>query len=291
MFATACSIAREYTRPMIISYRTFDGKCHSGIGTYVIINDEGWAVTAYHIIEMVQKLQQSNQQYQARLIEREKVLNNDKIKKGEQQRILNKDLKISPDAITNYSVWLGLDNWHFKGAFFLQVVDIAAFQIDGFKGGPKKYPEFKDPDKPMDQGTSLCKLGFPFSQVQPEFKDNHFTLPDAPLPIFPIEGIMTRIVEIQHKDVLPFETLFIETSTPGLRGQSGGPTFDVHGTIWAIQSSTRHLNLGFGGNGNSNAKEKEHLSYQYLNVGWGTHSGTIIGFLKANNIKFNLATY
>lgn len=45
--------------------------------------------------------------------------------------------------------------------------------------------------------------------------------------------------------------MFIETSTPRLRGQSGGPIFDVNGAIWAIQSQTHHLKLGFGDNQNT----------------------------------------
>jgi hypothetical protein len=36
---------------------------------------------------------------------------------------------------------------------------------------------------------------------------------------------------------------FIETSTPGLRGQSGGPLFDAKGEIWGIQSRTNFLEL------------------------------------------------
>jgi hypothetical protein len=79
--------------------------------------------------------------------------------------------------------------------------------------------------------------------------------------------------------------MFIETSSPGLRGQSGGPTFDINGTIWAIQSQTHHMKLGFGDN-QKQSKELEHLKYQYLNVGWGTHALTITSFLTENKISF-----
>ena len=37
----------------------------------------------------------------------------------------------------------------------------------------------------------------------------------------------------------------LELSTPGLRGQSGGPLFDEDGLICGMQSSTNHLHLGF----------------------------------------------
>jgi len=41
------------------------------------------------------------------------------------------------------------------------------------------------------------------------------------------------------------EIMGIELSTPGLRGQSGGPLFNSEGIICGMQSSTNHLHLGF----------------------------------------------
>ncbi|HYK55809.1 MAG TPA: hypothetical protein VEV15_04980, partial [Flavisolibacter sp.] len=34
-------------------------------------------------------------------------------------------------------------------------------------------------------------------------------------------------------------------STPGLKGQSGGPLFNSDGLIFGMQSMTNHLHLGF----------------------------------------------
>ena len=53
MFAKANQIAKDYTLPIIISYKMYGGECYSGIGTYVIINEEGWFVTACHIIHQI----------------------------------------------------------------------------------------------------------------------------------------------------------------------------------------------------------------------------------------------
>ena len=64
-----------------------------------------------------------------------------------------------------------------------------------------------------------------------------YTNPNS--PTFPIDGIITRLI-IQHNRLGG-----IEMSTPGLRGQSGGPLFDANGIIYGMQSSTRHLHLGF----------------------------------------------
>jgi hypothetical protein len=84
-----------------------------------------------------------------------------------------------------------------------------------------------------------------------------------------------------------FPVSFVETSSPGLRGQSGGPTFDVEGNIWAIQSQTRHLPLGFSPeikDGGQNHKE-----HQFLNVGMGTHVETLLGLFKLIGIKHSVS--
>jgi hypothetical protein len=72
---------------------------------------------------------------------------------------------------------------------------------------------------------------------------------------------------------------------PGPGGQSGAPTFDQHGTVWAIQSQTQYLQLAFG---TKTGKEAEYLKHQYLNVGWGIHSETLTSFFKEKGIQFSI---
>lgn len=84
-----------------------------------------------------------------------------------------------------------------------------------------------------------------------------------------------------------YEIKFLETSSPGLRGQSGGPIFDSKGTIWAVQSQTMHLQLGFSPKIQKNGHEVE--ENQFLNVGLGIHPELIVAFLRDNNIKFDIS--
>jgi hypothetical protein len=84
-----------------------------------------------------------------------------------------------------------------------------------------------------------------------------------------------------------YDIKFLETSTPGLRGQSGGPIFDTEGRIWAIQSQTRHLPLGFSPKIKSGNKEIE--ENQFLNVAWGAHVETILKFLDHHSIKYTVS--
>jgi hypothetical protein len=135
--------------------------------------------------------------------------------------------------------------------------------------------------------VSLCRLGYPFYQASATFDEetNQFNLPpDAlPVPRFPSEGMLTRLLVGDLATTPPVQPKFIETSSAGLRGQSGGPIFDVDGHIWGIQSRTAHLPLGFdpevgvpGG-----AKVTEH---QFMNVGIGASSETVLAFLHHHGV-------
>jgi hypothetical protein len=293
MFAKACSIAREFTFPVVISHKNAVGECSSGIGTFVVINDEGWFVTAYHIIDQIQKLSVSNKDYKKLLERREQIKNDTTLLQHTKKKQLN-NLKIEPTFIDDFSVWFGWDGVSMGVTYGIPQVDLAVGQLVNFdKTKIKRYPEFKDHLKSMEQGSSLCKLGFPFHSIKPTYEAGKgFILPPGsiPIPIIPIEGIYTRTVAVQTAEPQPFPYMFVETSSPGLSGQSGGPTFDIHGAIWAIQSQTQHFKLGFDAK-DQNGKEAEHLKNQYLNVGWGIHSQTITSFLKEKGIDFQTSAF
>src|SRR5258708_6395043 len=57
VFQQACQIAQNFTIPVVLSRKTIGGDSSSSIGAFVIVNDQGWIVTAYHIVELLQKMQ------------------------------------------------------------------------------------------------------------------------------------------------------------------------------------------------------------------------------------------
>lgn len=291
-FSAAYKIARQFTAPIVLSRKTLGGACSSAIAAYVIINDEGWVVTAHHVIESIQKMEAEkaaivDYRDQISAIDADMTLDR-KAKRKKSQRTQ----RPSVDSTEEYSYWYGLpDNraivstWH-----SVPVVDLAVGKLNYFDPNwVQTYPKFKDPQKGLDMGTSLCKLGFPFHSVSPTWnaQTGGFDLPKeaTPLPLFPMEGIFTRNVEIAAPNP-PFPLRLIETSSPGLRGQSGGPTFDAQGAIWAIQSKTASLPLGFSPKADGGGKE-----YQFLNVGLGIHTETVTSFLASLGVKYDLTTY
>jgi hypothetical protein len=282
VFADAYRIAASFTKPVIVSWANADGSCQSGVGSFVVVNDEGWILTAHHIVALLGQLgarKKAYEDHRAALA----AIQNDAGLLGDQKRKKIKQLgPVPPAAVTDFSFWWAADGVQPENFSSLEVADLAAGRIKPFdKKSVTTYPTFKNPGTPVAPGTSLCRLGFPFHQITPTYDGTNFHLPPNTLPmvLFPIEGILTRQL-IAEPDPDRF-TGFIETSSPGLMGQSGGPIFDRHGVVWGIQSQTHHLPLGFSPpvpNGRPN--EKEH---QFLNVGLGTHPRTIVNML--NDLK------
>ncbi|MDQ3551893.1 MAG: serine protease [Bacteroidota bacterium] len=287
MFAKAYSIAADYTFPVLGSFRYFDGTIESGLGSFVIINDEGWIITAAHILDPTLLHQKQSVEIQKYNQEKALIENNPALAEKEKQRRFKK-MHPNQKWISNYSMWWGADHHFIKSFFILKENDFAIGKIENYNPAfAKQYPVFKDPATLL-HGTSLCKLGFPFYDVKPTFDEklNRFAFDPSifPIPRFPIEGIFTRNIAMGKSADGKYDIRFIETSSPGLRGHSGGPTFDRDGKIWAIQSQTRHFPLGFSPK--IKIQNKEVQENQFLNVGWGAHVGTILKFLDAHEIKY-----
>lgn len=290
MFAEAYRKASFFTRPVIASWANHDGTCQSGVGSFVVVNDGGWILTAHHIVALLEQLEERKKKYtdhQAAAV----AIENDAGLLNDQKRKKLRHLGPMPkDAVKGFSFWWGADGVSPQGPFTSLVEgDLAVGQLKPFdKIHGATYPTFKNPATPVSPGTSLCRLGFPFHQITPTYDGRNFQLPPGTLPmvLFPIEGILTRQL-IVNPDPNAFIG-FIETSSPGLGGQSGGPIFDRDGVVWGIQSQTHHLPLGFSPPvPNGRPGEKEH---QFLNVGVGTHPATIVTVLKDLGVAHVIST-
>jgi len=228
---------------------------------------------------------------------RSEIENDGSLSKGAREGKL-RQIKIAPEMVTHHSIWFGGDGLEVGQTLVLPEIDLAVGKINNFrKEMVSAYPKFKDPGKPMPPGRSLCKLGYPFPVLEPIFHESknafEFQAGSFPPPFFPIDGIFTRRAMVAEANTpqnpRSYPLAFLETSSPGLRGQSGGPIFDVEGNIWAIQSQTSSYPLNLESNVNMKPKEREHLENQFFNVGMGIQSETIIGFLKENQIPFELS--
>jgi hypothetical protein len=101
-------------------------------------------------------------------------------------------------------------------------------------------------------------------------------------PRFALEGIVSRFqaVKVEGRET---PATFIETSSPGLRGQSGGPLLDVAGRVCGVQSHTAHLDLGFDA---SYQRDGERVvERQFLNIGRASHVDGVLAFLDEHGVS------
>src|SRR5882672_1473622 len=98
--------------------------------------------------------------------------------------------------------------------------------------------------------------------------------------------MVTRLVGKDAQSIVGFEL-----STPGLRGQSGGPVFDTSGVIWGIQSRTHHLDLDFDVNQEvyRNGVKKKVKDSAFFHVGVCVHVDIMKSFMRTHAVNFQEA--
>lgn len=197
MFQNAIKIAQQFTRPIVILSRNENGICSASVaGAFIILNEDGWILTANHIAENI-------------LRQLSHFVNNVRS---------NPNIKLS--------FYWGRNNWqiNFSTIFRNDYSDLAIGQIIAFdKSSVLNYPKFKRPDVNFDFGEMLCKFGYSFAKVDPQYSPQNNTFTFQPnIPFFPIDGIYARAhIKTEGNSVANF----IETSTAALPGQSGGADF------------------------------------------------------------------
>jgi Trypsin-like peptidase domain len=288
MFANALDKARLFTHPLIQSVRYYDGTTESGLLACVILNPDGWFLTVAHVLNAFMAEQQHAMEILGYENQLAAIKADPKLNSGQRHKAIRK-LKVNPKWVTNQSTVgfmhgsiVQIADWSASGD-----IDLAVARIVGFNPAwVTTYPVFKKPANLM-QGTSLCRLGYPFIPLVSSFDQSTkmFNVGVGSTPFFANEGIYARELIVGPSPNGPFAIRFIETSSPGLRGQSGGPVFDGNGLVCGIQANTASYDLAF----NSNLKIQSGKSvevYQFLNVGRAIHPQTIHEFLTQVQVQF-----
>ena len=280
MFASANTLARRFTYPLIVSTRHRKGSVETSVGAFVVLNRDGWIVTTAHAFGLVSKAAADAPRVAA-LAAQVAALRADATKPPARlaREIAKLERTADPDWITNISTWPGRDGVTLRDVRAVPAADIAIARLDPVPADMvAALPVLKNPSVDLEPGRSLCRLGFAFTKVKATFDEatNSFRV-QGEVPYFPLEGMFTRIVDAGQGPDQKYRVRFIETSSPGLRGQSGGPLFDVEGRVWGIQSRTQHLALGF--NPEAEIAGKKSQVPQFINLGLAVHVGTLIEIL------------
>ncbi len=292
MFVSAVEKAHQFTRPIHFISRAYkDTQVLAGTGTLFFVNELGCAVTCKHVAQVIIQSENINAHYRSFVSERLKIDNlpernlllerleqkygyRQGIATNQETRFLNCFEDLSEIEVTLHP-HLDLAIIKFKNANKRQYGPPAIFTPEGYA---------------VKQGKYLCRLGYPF----PEFTNFRYNANiddiewtnegQSQTPSFPIDGIVTR-----HLYNETLKIWGIEMSTPGLRGQSGGPLFDTNGVVYGMQSMTRHLHLGFDMidyEVNLETHRAKISNHPFLHVGHCIHANIIKQFLKENNVAY-----
>lgn len=206
MFADAYEKASSFTHPVIISTRYFDGTVNSGCGSFVIVNKEGWILTAKHIINSFLSFQAHAKEIGNYDAEVERIKQDSSLNAKQKRKKISK-LRPNRKWITHHSFWWGKDNLQLEDKIYqLPYGDLICGKLTHYDPSMAKlYPVFKNP-KSLRIGTSLCRLGFPLYEINAMFDEttNQFRLADGtlPLPRFPIEKPVTHTLSSQICSVI-----------------------------------------------------------------------------------------
>jgi hypothetical protein len=277
---------------VIFSRRHWNTQISSGCGTCIVLNRDGWLLTAAHIAVEILQQNKHRPEIDDYVRQRDAIINDPRMHPNDKRKRL-RVLKENPLWITNQAALWGVgQNTQIRDVNVNSLNDLAFGRLEPFNPDwVSAYPVFKNPQEPMLAGTSLCRLGFPFHEIQATFNEQTQTFELGkgvlPVPRFPNEGIHTRIVTAMSEDGKN-QAKLLETSSPGLRGQSGGPIFDCNGHVWAMQSRTQSLSLGIAPEV-IQGKQKV-IEHQFMHVGWGTHVEEIIAGCKQLGIQVSLSS-
>lgn len=286
MFKIGYDINIKYTRPIYSGIKLLESDdVISGISTCIVVNSEGWLLTCKHIAE--QLIYSENI---IPLFDEYKTIENNKEKILEFKKKYNFD---ENTAILQRNIFVDIFiGGHIEKIILDKNLDIALIKWSDFdKMLVDAFPLFNN-TKPSI-GEYVCKLGYAFLEYDyfyyDKIKKDILKIKDKELdaPMFPLDGMTTRYIRIENNG----SDVMFETSTPGIRGQSGGPIFNKDGYIVGMQSATRHLDLMFDIHGSfkRGIKYEDVNEKQFINLGIGISVEELTRFMDENKVKYNKA--
>jgi len=294
MFIKAIETIQKFTRPIHTIVRYYGNDFATPwSGTFFFVNDEGIAITCAHIANNIINTDAINQRYHLIKSETDSFGTKTDGKYRKQIAALEAKYKlVRQETIIQIknTIMDSFDSITSIDCIIHPSLDLAILKFRGFsKILYSTHAVFLRNSGDVKQGKYLCRYGYPFPeynnfQYNPAKDDIEYTASGtAATPPFPLDGIVTRHLG-NGKEIFG-----IEMSTPGLKGQSGGPLFDTDGIIYGMQYATNHLHLGF------DMKKKEIVSegktitvtnQPFLHVGHCIHVDRIKEFLKLHDINF-----
>jgi len=291
MFTQAIEIAANFTRAIHSISRNYGStSIQLGTATLFFVNSDGWALTCGHVAKQLAAggvLARKANAFKNELSARRGTQKEKQLLKALEKKYGY--TKSTPFELHNRFMDCVEGNLKFQ-IIKHKEIDVALIRFKDYtRLLCDSFPVFPSDTSSLQPGKYLCRLGFPF----PEFENFKYDKQNDRLvwtdtgrrdtPRFPIEGMLTRRVKDNKDNIIGFEL-----STPGLRGQSGGPAFDTDGKVWGMQCQTAHLDLNFDVDQKvtRHGIEKRITDSAFLHTGRCVHIDVLKSFMKDNNIRF-----
>lgn len=289
MFVNAIETAVQFTRSLHSISRNYGSDIvQTGAVTLFIVNSNGWALTCKHVAQTIldaDNILKKRQSFENELA----AIKGQKNEKNLHRQLEQKYGYLKGETFELFNLFHNcVDKSSGYELRLHPTLDVALIHFQGFTTLMcDVFPIFPKQSE-IKQGKFLCRLGFPFAEFSNYAYDaatNKISWTNTgrtDTPRFPIEGMVTRHL------VLDGKIIGFEMSTPGLRGQSGGPAFDANGKIWGMQSATAHLDLDFDINQEvlRNGKKKRVSDSAFLHVGHCIHVDVLKEFMRQHNVEF-----
>ena len=292
MFVSAIEEVSKFTRPVHFVTRYYGSHVGvAGSGTIFFVNESGVAITCKHVVDLFSNIAPIRSKYQQFKLEKSGIPKT----KQYDRRLTDLETKYQYstnniiDILANF-IDATTDNPINFNVISHPTHDLSILIFQNFKNARySSHAVFAKDSSGLKQGKFLCRLGYPF----PEFRNFEYDPVSDQLrwtntgfshaPRFPIDGMVTRhLYDGTH-------IFGVELSTPGLKGQSGGPLFDTNGLVYGMQFMTKHLHLGFDMKNReiiSDGKNIKVNNQPFLHVGHCIHVDIIKDFLRQHHVHF-----
>lgn len=283
MFKEAIKKNINYIKPIVNGYKApYSDEVYGGMGTVMVINEDGWVLTCRHIAEniiMADKIMEVYKDIKKELIEN----------KIPPKKIYKKYGIEEESAVIFRNVFLNLlDSWNGMQIFIHSYLDLALIKFDNpGKIFCDEFPVFAKEN--AEPGEYLCRLGFPYPEINC-FSYNHAIRDiviekdfDSNFQPFPLDGMLTRILVDDKKKVSLFEM-----TNAALPGHSGGPIFNKDGAVVGIQigNASKDIGLDIDTKLKRGIKDISVKEYSFINFGIGINVTAIKEFLNEHKVEY-----